>query len=341
MVAPPRTRGRAVPPPVVTDEEYEERGGPERPAWPWIVAFLFVVAAIVAGFFVWQELSGSGVKEPVGLYQGERVAQAERQIRAAHLVPSVKQGSSEKYKPGFVFKQDPDAGSKVSKGGTVTIWVSTGPPKVPVPDVKGQQWTQAQQALTSAGFVPVEHFVPGNTKGQVSATDPPAGTSAPKGSKVRVNVMTGPLKANVPNVVGETLSQAQANLHSAGFNVNIANTVSSDQPQNTVVSQNPQGGSSATKGDTVNLVLSSGPPQVTVPVVVGETSQQAVHDLEAAGFKVTQQYQSVGDASEDNTVLAQNPDGNSQATKGTTVTITVGQFSPPGQGGGGTTTNTG
>ena len=178
MIAPPSSaRAGYVPPPVVEEEEFEERGGPERPLWPWLVAAAFVIAAAIAGFFVWHELSGSKTMEPVKLYVGEPQAQAERQIRAAHLVPEVKKGSSESYKKGIVFNQNPSAGSHVEKGGTVTISVSSGPPKVSVPDVKGQQWTDAQQALTDQGLVPVERIVPGNTKGQVTATDPPAGTT--------------------------------------------------------------------------------------------------------------------------------------------------------------------
>jgi serine/threonine-protein kinase len=329
MIAPPSgTRARDVPPPVVVEEEHVEAGGPERPLWPWLVAAAFVVAAAVAGFFVWHELSGSTVKEPVGLYQGEPQAQAERQIRAAHLVPSVKHGPSDKYKKGIVFNQDPSAGNKVARGGTVTIFVSTGPPPVSVPDVKGQSWSNAQQALTNAGLLPVEHIVPGNTKGQVTATDPPAGKSVPKGSKVRVNVMSGPQQVGVPSVVGQTLAQATAALHNDGFNVNPT-YVDSTAPQNQVIHQNPAPGSQVPKGSTIDLQVSNGPPQVSVPPVVGETAQQAVSDLEGAGFVVNQQFVSVSDSSQDGIVQAQNPDGGSRATKGSTVTITIGQYSSP------------
>jgi serine/threonine-protein kinase len=332
MIAPPpRARGRDVPPPpppLVEDEEYEERGGHDRPLWPWLVAAAFVIAAVVAGFFVWHELSGSKVQEAVGLYQGEHAAQAERQIRAAHLIPAIQKGSSEKYKPGVVFKQNPDAGSHVDKGGTVTIFVSTGPPKVTVPDVTGKQWSDAQQALTDQGLTPVEHIVPGATKGQVTATDPPAGKSVPKGTKVRVNVMAGPVTTSVPNVVGESLNVAIANLHAAGFNVNPTYVNNSTALQNQVIHQNPAPGSSVPKGSTVDLQVSNGPPSTSVPSVVGETSQQATQTLENAGFKVTQQYVSVSDASQDNIVQLQSPDGGSNALQGSTVTITVGQFSP-------------
>jgi len=64
------------------------------------------------------------------------------------------------------------------------------------------------------------------------------------------------------------------------------------------------------------------------PPVVGETAQQAVTDLEGAGFSVTQQYVAVADPSQDGIVQSQSPEGGSQATKGSTVTIVIGQHSP-------------
>jgi serine/threonine-protein kinase len=174
----------------------------------------------------------------------------------------------------------------------------------------------------------VEHIVPGNTKGQVTATDPPAGKSVPKGSKVRVNVMSGPQQVGVPSVVGQTQAQATAALHNDGFNVNPT-YVDSTAPQNQVIHQNPAPGSQVPKGSTIDLQVSNGPPQVSVPPVVGETAQQAVSDLEGAGFVVNQQFVSVSDSSQDGIVQAQNPDGGSRATKGSTVTITIGQYSSP------------
>jgi eukaryotic-like serine/threonine-protein kinase len=163
----------------------------------------------------------------------------------------------------------------------------------------------------------------------VTATDPPAGKSVPKGSKVRVNVMSGPQQVGVPSVVGQTLAEATAALHNDGFNVNPT-YVDSTAPQNQVIHQNPAPGSSEPKGSTIDLQVSNGPPQVSVPPVVGETTQQAVSDLEAAGFQVTQQFVSVTDPSQDGIVQSQSPDGGFKATKGSTVTITIGQLSPAG-----------
>jgi serine/threonine-protein kinase len=338
MIAPPPSAG-AVPPMVVEEEEFEEHGGPDRPLWPWLVAVGFVVAAVVAGFFVWHELAGSTPQVTVNRYVGLPQAQAEQQITTAHLVPVTKKGPSPSVPQGKVFNQDPTAGSKVDKGGPVTIFVSTGPPKVKVPTVKGQQWAQAQQALVNAHLKPVEHVVPGNTKGQVTATDPPAGQSVPKGSTVRVNVMSGPELGTVPNVVGDTVQQATSALQVAGFNYHLT-YVKNDAPQGQVIHQNPAPSSSEPKGKTVTLEVSNGPPQVSVPSVVGETAQQAVGDLESQGFQVNQQFVSVADPSEDGIVQAQNPNGGTTATQGTTVTIEIGQHSPGPPAPGTTTTTT-
>jgi beta-lactam-binding protein with PASTA domain len=332
MIAPPpSTRAASAPPPLVEEEEeYREGGGQDRPLWPWLVAIAFVVAAAIAGFFVWHELSGSSkVQEPVSSYVNEPQAAAKRQIRAAHLVPVVKHQPNKDVKQGIVFKQSPKPGSHVDKGGSVTIWVSSGPPKVDVPDVKGLQWAKAQAKLANAGLKPVQHVVGGNDTGVVTATDPPAGKSVPEGTKVRVNVERGPGQATVPTVVGLSLADAIAALHSKGLNANPT-IVSSDAPQNQVIHQDPAPGTAATKGSTVNLTVSNGPPKVSVPTVVGETAQQAVGMLQGAGFQVTQQFVSVSDASQDGIVQSQNPDGGTQATKGSIVTIVIGQHSPAG-----------
>jgi serine/threonine-protein kinase len=324
MIAAPPAAAQDAPPPVVEEEEeYREGGG--KPIWPWLVAIGFIVAALVAGFFVWHELSGAK-QVPVNNYVNEPVANAQQQITQAGLHADVQHGVSARFRRGIVFKQDPAAGTKVDKGGTVTIWVSTGPPKVNVPDVKGEQWTVAQQALVNAGLQPQKFSVPGNTAGKVTATDPAAGQSVPKGSTVRVNVMSGPVTAAVPSVVGLSVQEATSRLNAAGFKANpqyVPSTATKDQ----VISQTPTPGTSEPKGSSVTIKVSIGPPLVTVPDVVGYTSQQAVQALEAAGFQVNQQYTAT-DASQQNIVQSQSPAGGQSAAKNSPVTIVIGQHSP-------------
>jgi serine/threonine-protein kinase len=322
MIAPRGAAGRAV---VVQEEVVEEER--ERPMWPWIVAALFVVAAAIAGIIVWHQLSGGATPEPVGLYDNcEPRNQAVSQIRAVHLVPDVRLGATTKCAAGHVYDQDPKNGT-VAKGGTVTIWVSTGKPKVAIPKLPGQTWNAASKTLKGLKLKPVRHIVPGGTKNIVTATAPGPGQKATIGSTVTVNVSAGPVIKQVPKVENESEQQAQTDLAAAGFNLVVAGYVNSNEPQNYVVSQDPAPGSNLAQGSSVKVKLSNGPPMRTVPPVVGETAQQAYHDLQAAGFQVVEHTIVVTDPSQDGIVQSQTPNGNSSAPEHSTVTITVGQYS--------------
>jgi eukaryotic-like serine/threonine-protein kinase len=309
----------------VGDEE--ER---HRPWWPWLVAALFVIGAAIAGIFVWHQLSGGGPQVTVAKYDNCTLASdATTQIAAANLVANVRHGPTTKCQKGHVFQQDPTAGGTVSKGGTVTIWVSTGKPSVPIPDVAGQTWPEAKAALEKDGFKPKETFVSGGkTKGIVKETDPAAGQKLTVGSQVTVKVFAGPTITPVPSVVGETLTQALTDLHNAGFNPNPT-YVDNNAPKDTIVGQSPAPTTPKPEGTVVNIQVSNGPPLTTVPSVVGETASQAMSDLQAAGFKVHQVQTTVTDPSQQNLVQMQTPPGNSQAGTGTTVTIYIGHYSAP------------
>jgi serine/threonine-protein kinase len=77
------------------------------------------------------------------------------------------------------------------------------------------------------------------------------------------------------------------------------------------------------------VVVSSGPAEATVPSVVGLTEANAINTLSGQGFNASVVEQETADPSEDGRVIDQNPAGNSTATQGSTVTITVGRFVAP------------
>src|SRR6266576_3105808 len=198
---------------------------------------------------------------------------------------------------------------------------------VPVPNVIDLNVQLAKNKLIDHGFVPREKLSFDDTvpKGVVFDQCPHPGTKVKKGSKVQINVSSGPQPVPVPNVVGQPFDQASATLQNAGFGVKRTD-VESDQPADTVVSQSP---SSAAPGATITLSVSKGPKQSTVPDVTGEDETSAKDELKAAGFKVQVQHQDVTDPSQNGIVISQTPDGGTQADHGSTVTIVVGQFKPP------------
>jgi serine/threonine-protein kinase len=336
MIVPPR-RGYAPPPPPPVYYDLEEPIH-RRPIWPWIAAFLFVIGAGIGGWFLYNQISNklaSSKVVPVELYQGMREDLARAKITADGFAPVVNHHSSRTTPFGVVFKQSPDAGKRQAKGNPVTIWVSTGVPKVDVPSLVGTQSTDAVVALKDAHLKPDVHEVPSaKPAGEVTAQDPPAGTKEPEGSSVRINVSKGPTPVSVPNVVGEPFGTASSQLQALGFKVTIT-TVDSTQPANNVLAQSPAAGQSAGKGSAVSLTVSKGPVTSTVPDVTSLDLGSAEQTLHDSGFRVRVLLQDTSDPNSDGLVLDESPLGGAQLKPGATVTLTVGRFAA-----GGTTTAT-
>jgi serine/threonine-protein kinase len=325
MIA-PRGAAAAYPGTVVEEEIYEDER--DRPRWPWIVAALFVIAAAIAGIIVWHQLSSTTPQVKVGNYSScPSAARASATITAAGLHPHPQHGTTTDCDTGQVYKQDPPPGTKVDKGSTVTIWVSTGKPQVTIPsDLVGKTWEDASKELTDLGLKPEQHLVPGGaTAGIVTGTAPAPGKTATVGDTVRLNVTKGPVITPVPSVVGETLQQATDDLHAAHFKVNL-NYVDNSKPADTIVHQDPPAGKPEPRGTIITVDVSNGPPETGVPDVRGETSGTATSDLQNAGFKVVKQFVSVNDPGQNDLVQSQDPAGDTQAPEGSTVTIYVGQY---------------
>ncbi|MDX6466011.1 MAG: eukaryotic-like serine/threonine-protein kinase, partial [Gaiellaceae bacterium] len=333
MVVPPRrgAGGYAPVPPLPPPVDYDlEEPIHRRPVWPWIAALLFVIAAGIGGWFLYDQIANklsSNQVVPVELYLNMREQQARDKIKTDGFSPVVNHHSSRKTPSGFVFKQDPIPGTRTRKGDPVRIWVSTGVPKVAVPTLVGKQSTDAVAALKDAHLNPDVHEVPSSKPaGEVTAQDPPAGTKQPEGSAVRINVSKGPTPVSVPNVVGQPIGTASSQLQALGLKVTIT-TVDSTQPANTVVSQSPVVGQSAGKGSVVSLTVSNGPKTSTLPDVTSLDLGSAEQTLHDSGFGATVVYEPTSDPNSDGLVLSEDPPGGTQLKPGSKVTLTVGRYS--------------
>ena len=88
-------------------------------------------------------------------------------------------------------------------------------------------------------------------------------------------VSSGPPQVAVPNVVGLTQAAATSAITGATLTVGTVTTASSTTvPSGSVISQSPVSGTQVNTGSAVSLVVSSGPPQVAVPNVVGLTQDR-------------------------------------------------------------------
>jgi eukaryotic-like serine/threonine-protein kinase len=158
---------------------------------------------------------------------------------------------------GTVFAQDPSAGTEADEGSTVRISVSRGPDTASVPNAVGLAEAEARDRLVSAGFeVDSTEVFSEREPGIVASQNPRAGAEAEAGSTVTIEVSQGTGLVEVPNVVGLTRGQAEAELSSARLEANVVE-VPSDEPAGTVVAQNPVGGQ-AQQGSAVRLNVSAG-----------------------------------------------------------------------------------
>jgi len=129
------------------------------------------------------------VPEVVGLTEGE----AANLLGQDGFSTASQTEASETVEAGRVIRTDPPQGARIPPGSTVTIFVSSGPQQVAVPNVVNSSQEQATATLQAAGFVVNAVAAPSseNREGDVVAQSPGANTAAPHGSTVTISVGDG------------------------------------------------------------------------------------------------------------------------------------------------------
>ncbi|MHB1486568.1 MAG: Stk1 family PASTA domain-containing Ser/Thr kinase [Acidimicrobiales bacterium] len=156
-----------------------------------------------------------------------------------------------------------------------------------VPSVVGQPKAQADSTLIGKGLKVAEKDVAnGGTPGTVIDQNPKPPTTVSRGDTVTITVVAPAASVKVPDVTGKSFTDASSILTNAGFTVAQNPQASNSVPPNTVISQSPTAGSSAKSGDTVTLTVSSGPNQIPVPDVSGQTPSQASYTIGHAGLQL-------------------------------------------------------
>ncbi len=193
----------------------------------------------------------------------------------------------------------------------------------PVPDVIGADVASAETRLRQDGFqTDTTQKTSEQPAGEVIGSDPSPGDEAEEGSTVVLTVSGGPGTESIPPVEGLSRNGARARLRNAGFEIEERKESSDDIEEGRAIRTSPPEGEEREKGSTVTLLISTGPEQVPVPNVVGQSFDEAKAELEGDGFVVNRRDQ-VTDDEEPGTVLKQSPGSGRSLDKGSTITLAV------------------
>jgi eukaryotic-like serine/threonine-protein kinase len=332
MVQRPRAVAPPAPPVYRSPSPYYEEPQPGRSIWPWLLALGLIIAGGIGGWFLYTKIQDQiNSNKPIAVPDVTLLARplAVTKIKEQGLVPRIVTAPSDTVPKGQVSDENPGGGSKVAKGSTVTLTVSTGVAQVKVPNVVGQDVNQAVATLAGLGLNPnIARVFSTAQQDTVTAQQPHAGDSVPKGSNVRINVSRGAKPVQVPDVTGQPFANAKSALQGQGFTVARVDVQSDQYPQGVVVASDPPAGSSVAKGSKVTLSVSKGPATTQVPDVTNQNQADATQILEGAGLTVAVVQDFVTDPSQDGIVISQDPPAGADAKSGEVVTIHVGKLAP-------------
>jgi eukaryotic-like serine/threonine-protein kinase len=307
---------------------------PERELWPWLLLLLvLVIGGIVAAIVLTRDNKHKNVA-PATVVTSQP-ATTVTVSRVAPKTPAKKPPTTKKPAPVVA--------------------------KAKLANLVGIAGSTAVERLRKDGFQPVVRGVfSTKPRGVVAAQKPEPGTRLAKGASVTLMVSKGQPAKPVPDVVGQSESQAVSLLKAAGFAATPVEVPSSETKGN-VVAQRPKAGEQAEPGTKVRLNISSGaapsaggstttaattpastapaattparpaparparPATVTVPDVEGKTLQQARVALRTAGIVMEIRY--VPNDQPSGTVVAQAKQPGTAVKRGDHMLVTVSQGS--------------
>lgn len=200
--------------------------------------------------------------------KGVNVEDAKKTLTALGLIPNVEYEESDTIDEDVVISTDTDAGTLLKEGSTVTLTVSAGSQSEEVPDILGMTYQEANSELISHGFLVnrTESYSDTVEQGLVVSQMPIAGTRAPKGNVITVNVSLGKeeVKVRVPNLVGLSEEDGTFEAIEQGLTIGTVTEVyNAEYAAGLICYQSYSHGSYVEPGTAIEIRVSLGTEKVT------------------------------------------------------------------------------
>ncbi len=258
----------------------EYRDNSRRARTVSILSGVFLVIVFILGVFLylWRSWFNEMFSEPPQIPVPGLVEMKLEDILANpmytddfNIIPTYE--SSETVAEGVVMSQNPPAGRNVIKSekkkADIKLIVSSGTTVIILPETINSDYRDAIIQLNKLGLNHEESFVKSEdvTEGYVISMIPAAGAEMKAGDTVFLEISTGPeIKfATMPDLVGDTISTAQAKLEGSNLVMGNITERPDDAPAGVVTWQSRTAGESVQEKTKINLIISSGPAETPPP----------------------------------------------------------------------------
>ncbi len=302
------------------------------------IAIVVLVLALIGGGVYALVQNNKSTTTSVPDVVGQTLAAATQHLKADDLTVNTAPKHS-KLAINTVISSSPKAGKSIAKGGLVTLTVSTGVTLIPVTirDYIGMSLANAEGELLSQKLLYHLSYIPTASSGQIPGVvlnqTPVVGTKTHTGVEVLLYVLASNATYPLTSVNGFTQVAAGSSLNKQSLSPspNLGHTCSNTIAPGLVVSTVPVAGALVSANSVVRLIVSSGPCNVYVASVVGDTESAATSALVGQGLQpnYTTDPTAVCTPGSPQTVATQSPQGGSPTPYGSTVNLTLCQITTP------------
>jgi serine/threonine-protein kinase len=318
---------------------------PEEKSRRWLWITLAIVAVLAVGGIVallMQDRTPPVETTAVPNVVGQVEADAAAALTADGFEPARQAEASTDVPEGTVIRTDPAAGEEAEDGATVTMWVSTGPTSVEVPDISGLTQDQARGQIEELGLTVGEvqqENLPDQPAGRALRTDPAAGQSVADGSSVVLYISSG--NVELGDLRGQAQDAAVAELNRLNLGSTIVQQETADAAPGTVIDQDRSG--LLQQRTSVTLTDAAAPTTVVIPNdILMKSEADATAQLTALGLTVDSVASDGASSQPVGTVISSDPAPGRTVDIGSSVTLILspGNTGNNGNGNGGGSTGT-
>lgn len=259
-----------------------------RRGFLWVVLLLLITVGVGLGSWWWAE--GRFTTVPAVVFTSSEEVHASAGARDLRI--SLVDEYSETVQTGLAIRTDPAAGTRILRGETMTVHMSLGPERYPMPHVVGRSLESAATSLVASNMEVGEItsvFSETVEEGRVLEASEEPEAALPPGTAIDLVVSKGREPITVVDFTNRSTESAIDELQDAGFEVIATEEHSATVEAGLVITQTPSSGT-AHRGQVVELVSSLGPVMVDVPDVRYKRVEDATKTLKDLGFNVETRY---------------------------------------------------